>query len=152
MKGCYLWWKSLSSFADFIKDLILTFWHSFISVDDLVELLSKSRNGSTLDYELFKKTDQVDSFLRQVNWKSSKSSEGENERTSLNSFSFMHAKKNLSWFFQELNSIYQNATTTDSIFAEILTKNPPAVVFNSTPSSLVTTLSHILVENGSPGC
>ena len=35
-----------------------------ISADDLVELSSK--NNSLLDYELFKKTDQVDSFLRQV--------------------------------------------------------------------------------------
>ena len=35
-----------------------------ISADDLVELSSK--NNSILDYELFKKTDQVDSFLRQV--------------------------------------------------------------------------------------
>ena len=64
----------------------------------------------------------------------------------------MHVENTLSSFFQELNSIYQNATTTGSIFAEILTKDPPAVVFNSTPSSLVTTLSHILAENGSPGC
>ena len=61
------------NFCTFYED----FWHSFISVDDLVDLLSKSRNGSTLDYELFKKTDQVDSFLRQVNWKSWKSSEEE---------------------------------------------------------------------------
>ena len=34
------------------------------SAVDLVELSSK--NDSLLDYELFKKTDQVDSFLRQV--------------------------------------------------------------------------------------
>ena len=40
-----------------------------ISADDLVELSSK--NNSLLDYELFKKTDQVDSFLRQVSLVSS---------------------------------------------------------------------------------
>ena len=36
-----------------------------ISVDDLEDLLD-TQNGSSLDYQLFKKTDQVDSFLRQV--------------------------------------------------------------------------------------
>ena len=33
-------------------------------MDDLAEILSK--NDTILDYELFKKTDEVDSFLRQV--------------------------------------------------------------------------------------
>ena len=47
---------------DFVKYLNLN--PVLISADDLVELLSK--NDSILDYELFKKTDQVDSFLRQV--------------------------------------------------------------------------------------
>ena len=47
---------------DFVKYLNLN--PVLISADDLVELSSK--NDSILDYELFKKTDQVDSFLRQV--------------------------------------------------------------------------------------
>jgi len=75
--------------------------------DDLEKLLSHSKNGSILDYELFKKTDQVDSFLR-----------------------------------QELNSIYQNATTTSSRLAETPAtpslSSLPAGVFNSNGSKLDT--------------
>ena len=54
--------KASNNIMDFVKYLNLN--PVLISADDLVELSSK--NDSILDYELFKKTDQVDSFLRQV--------------------------------------------------------------------------------------
>ena len=40
--------------------------HFNLSLDDLEDLMSRANNGTSLDYELFRKTDQVDSFLRQV--------------------------------------------------------------------------------------
>merc|ERR1719150_2753885 len=58
--------------------------------DDLEDLMSRANNGTSLDYELFRKTDQVDSFLR-----------------------------------QELNSIYQTASTAASAQARNVTEKSP---------------------------
>ena len=92
--------------------------HFNLSLDDLEDLMSRANNGTSLDYELFRRTDQVDSFLRQVP-----------------SFIQTCIQRTCSEYdnnSQELNSIYQTASTSASALARNVTeKSPTDDAYNS---------------------
>ena len=111
---------------DFVKYLNLN--PVLISADDLVELSSK--NDSILDYELFKKTDQVDSFLRQV---------------SLVSRMIIVFFKEIV-FWQELNSVYDEATTTSLINDRNVSQPSPVSTLSSQISEISSGLFCFVVK------
>ena len=82
--------------------------------------MSRANNGTSLDYELFRRTDQVDSFLRQV---------PSFIQTCIQQRTWSECDNNS----QELNSIYQTASTAASSLARNVTeKSPTDDAYNST--------------------
>ena len=79
-----------------------------------------SKNNSLLDYELFKKTDKVDSFLRQV---------------SLLSI-IIHCSYGEIVCWQELNSVYDEATTPGLLNDRNVSQSSPVSTLTSQISEI----------------